>query len=67
MSEVKLKKGEPVEKALRKLKRKMDREGTIKEVRARRHYEKPSVAKYRKKKKGKWAALMAAKWNKENL
>ena len=50
MSEVKLKKGEPVEKALRRLKKKLDREGTLREARAHRHYEKPSEKKRRKAK-----------------
>ncbi len=48
MSEVKLKKGEPVEKALRRLKKKLDREGTLREARAHRHYEKPSETRRRK-------------------
>ncbi len=30
MTEIKLKKGEPVERALRRLKKKVDREGTLK-------------------------------------
>ncbi len=42
MTEIKLKKGEPVEKALRRLKKKIDREGTLKEVRNHRRFEKPS-------------------------
>ena len=48
MSEVKLKRGEPVERALRRLKKKLDREGTIKNYRARRRFEKPSAKKRRK-------------------
>ena len=48
MSEVKLKKGEPVERALRRLKKKLDREGTLREARAHRHYEKPSEKRRRK-------------------
>ncbi len=67
MSEIKLEKGEPVERALRKLKKKLDREGTIKEIRRRRYYEKPSDAKYRHMKKAKWAAKMQAKWDRYNL
>lgn len=50
MSEVKLKKGEPVEKALRRLKKKLDREGTLREARAHRHFEKPSEKRRRKAK-----------------
>lgn len=47
-SEVKARKGEPVDRVLRRLKKKMDKEGTMKELRNRRHYEKPSEAKRRK-------------------
>ena len=42
MTEIRLKKGEPVERALRRLKKKIDREGTLKAVRNNRHFEKPS-------------------------
>lgn len=50
LSEVRLKRGEPVEKALRRLKRKLDREGTLREARAHRHFEKPSEKRRRKAK-----------------
>ena len=40
---------EAIEKALRKLKKKLDKEGTLKELRNRRHYEKPSEIKRREK------------------
>jgi len=52
MTEVKVRKGEPIEKALRKLKKKLDKEGTLKELRNRRYYEKPSEAKRRSRKRG---------------
>jgi small subunit ribosomal protein S21 len=39
--EVKLRRGEPVEKGLRRLKKLLDREGILKEMRGRRYYEKP--------------------------
>lgn len=45
MSEVKCRKREPIEKALRRLKKKMDKEGTMREIRNRRHFLKPSEAK----------------------
>ena len=48
MTEIKLKKGEPVDKALRRLKKRLDREGTLKDVRAKRTYEKPSERRRRK-------------------
>ena len=47
--EVKLNKnkGDSIERALRRLKKKLDKEGTLKELRNRRHYEKPSEKKRR--------------------
>ena len=48
MSEVKVRKGETVDKALRRLKKKLDREGLMREIRARRHFEKPSEKSRRK-------------------
>ena len=38
-----------VEQALRNLKKKMQREGLFKEMKLRRHYEKPSLRKAREK------------------
>lgn len=52
MTEVKLKKGESVDKALRRLKRKLDREGTLREARARRTHE-SRLEKARRKKREK--------------
>jgi len=46
--EVKLKRGESVDKALRRLKKKLDKEGIMREMRSHRHYEKPSEKKRRK-------------------
>ncbi len=48
VSEIKVRKGENIDKALRRLKKKMDREGIMREIRAHRHYEKPSEKKRRK-------------------
>ena len=48
-----MKKGESVDKALRRLKKKLDREGVLREVRQRRSYEKPSVKRRRKAKEPK--------------
>lgn len=47
MTEVRMKKGEPIDKALRRLKKKMDKEGTLKDIRNRRYYEKPSEVRIR--------------------
>ena len=46
--EVKLRKGEPVEKALPRLKKKPGKEGVLKEMRNHRYYEKPSEKKAKK-------------------
>ncbi len=48
MAEVKVRKGESVDKALRRLKKKLDKEGTMREIRAHRHYDKPSIKRRRK-------------------
>ena len=40
MTEIRLKKGEPVERAIRRLKKKLDREQTLKKFRERRRKEK---------------------------
>ena len=53
MSEIRLKRGESVDKALRRLKKKMDKEGTLKEIRNRRYYEKPSEVKRRMAKRAR--------------
>ena len=46
--EVKIRKSEPVERALRRLKKKLDREGVIRDVRGNRYFEKPSQVKRRR-------------------
>ncbi|MBI3312267.1 MAG: 30S ribosomal protein S21 [Candidatus Omnitrophica bacterium] len=48
MPVVEVRENEPLEKAIRRLKKKVEREGILKVVRARKHYEKPSVARRRK-------------------
>lgn len=48
MTEVRVKKGESVDRALRRLKKKLDREGTMREIRTKRHYEKPCEKRRRK-------------------
>ena len=60
MTEIKLKKGESVDKALRRLKKKIDREGTLKVVRSHRHYEKPSERRRRKEKAARFSAMLTA-------
>jgi small subunit ribosomal protein S21 len=48
MSEVEVRKDESFESALRRFKRKIEREGILKEVKDRKHYEKPSERKRKK-------------------
>ena len=62
LTEIRLKKGESVEKALRRLKKKIDREGTLKEVRNHRHFEKPSERKRRKMKAARFSAMLSARY-----
>ena len=40
---------EPLEKALRRFKKKIEREGILRTLKERKHYEKPSERKRRKK------------------
>jgi len=51
MLEIRTRRGEPIEKALRRLKKKLDKEGTLKELRSRRHYEKPSERNRRRRRR----------------
>jgi small subunit ribosomal protein S21 len=62
LTEIKLRKGEPVEKVLRRLKKRIDREGTLKEVRNHRHYEKPSERRRRKEKVARFSAMLSARY-----
>ena len=48
MPKVQLTENEPLEKALRRLKKKIEREGILKVLKARKHYEKPSEKRRRK-------------------
>lgn len=64
MTEVKLKAGETVESALRRLKKKTLKEGVLQEVRQRAYYEKPSETRKKKKQAAKYRAKMQAKYDK---
>ena len=48
MSGVRVRDGEPFERALRRFRRTVERSGIIKEVRRRQYYEKPSISKKKK-------------------
>ncbi len=51
-----------MDKALRRLKKKIDREGTLKNVRMRRTYEKPSEKRRRKEKVARFSAMLTARY-----
>lgn len=48
--EIKIRKGETMDKAIRRMKKKLDRENIIRDVRAKRYFEKPCEERRRKKK-----------------
>jgi len=56
--EVKLKRNEPVEKGLRRLKKQMLREGIFKQLKQRRYYAKPSVSLRLKTKAARFEAML---------
>ncbi len=62
MTEIKLKKGEPIERAIRRLKKKLDREQTLQTARAHRRFEKPSAKRRRKEKAARFAAMLKARY-----
>src|ERR1035441_8591884 len=62
MTEIKLKKGEPIERAIRRLKKKLDREQTLQQFRLRRRFEKPSAKKRRKEKAARFTAMLKARY-----
>jgi small subunit ribosomal protein S21 len=61
LTEIKLRKGEAVDKALRRLKKKLDREGTLREVRSHRHFTKPSERRRQRMKMARFSALLSAR------
>ena len=59
MAQVKIRRGETVDKALRRLKKIMDKEGIMKEIRAHRYFEKPSEERRRKQARARARARYA--------
>ena len=55
---VQIKKGETIDKALRRLKKKLDREGTLRDLRDKRYFEKPCMARRRKEKIAKFNNML---------
>ena len=62
--DVTVRKGEPMERALRRLKKRLDREGVIRDVRSKRYFEKPSQAKRRKKKELDFNNMLRVRYSK---
>jgi small subunit ribosomal protein S21 len=62
--DVTVRKGEPMERALRRLKKRLDREGVIRDVRAKRYFEKPSQSKRRKKKELDFNNMLRVRYSK---
>jgi small subunit ribosomal protein S21 len=48
--EIKIRKNEPIDRAIRRMKKKLERENIIKGVRAKRYFEKPCEVRRRKEK-----------------
>jgi len=61
MIQVNLRKDESIDKALKKLKKKLDRDNILKECRDRRYFEKPSAKKRRRLKEAKFKAMLDAR------
>ena len=53
---------EPLERALKRLKKKLEREGIMKILKARKNYEKPSEKRRRKMKVSRFSAMLAARY-----
>lgn len=53
MSRVEVAPGESLERALRRFKKKIEREGVLKQLKARKHYEKPSERKRKRRRLSK--------------
>jgi|TARA_R100000482_G_scaffold106896_1_gene49378 small subunit ribosomal protein S21 len=61
MIEVTPKKDESIDVALRKLKKKLDRDNVLREYRRRRYYTKPSAKKRQKNKEAKFRAYLRSR------
>ena len=57
VAQVKIRKGESVDRALKRLKKILDKEGIMKEIRAHRYFEKPSEKRRRKQARARSRAL----------
>ena len=62
--EVKVQKGEPIERALRRLKKRLDNEGVIHAVRANRYFVKPTQQRRRKRKELDFNNMLRVRYSK---
>ena len=60
--EIKIRKNEPVDRALRRMKKKLDRENIIKGTRAKRYCEKPCEKRRRKEKVMAFTAMLRRRY-----
>ncbi len=60
--EIRIRKGETMDRALRRLKKRLDREGVLRDVRAKRYFEKPCEIRRRKKKVAAFTAMLRARY-----
>lgn len=51
-----------MDRALRRLKKRLDREGVLRDVRAKRYFEKPCEIRRRKKKVAAFTAMLRARY-----
>ena len=58
MSQVTPRPDEPIDKALKRLKKQLDREDVLRECRRRRYFQKPSAVKRHKMKEAKFKAYL---------
>jgi len=61
--EIKIRKNEPIDRALRRMKKKLDRENIIKGVRAKRYFEKPCEKRRRKEKVQAFTAMLRRRYD----
>ena len=65
--EIKIRKNEPIDRALRRMKKKLDRENIIKGTRAKRYYEKPCEKRRRKDKVMAFTAMLRRRDHKADV
>ncbi|HWZ94377.1 MAG TPA: 30S ribosomal protein S21 [Opitutaceae bacterium] len=60
--EIKIRKNEPIDRALRRMKKKLERENIIRGTRAKRYYEKPCEKRRRKEKTSAFNQMLRARY-----